>query len=215
MDGSRQDNSSATLGYNIIHVPNNDAGIRKYLNAYKAFRLLSLQLSPEAFASTYAREVAFDDNVWYERLANPIANSFLAIGQDDKILSMSTMVGPLSYGTLDLPPLGNPWTGQDGWEGSQPLHFRLNAIFTLPEARRKGISKALIDLSIKHTLGEARARNKAIIFSVIVDTDNLKAKALYESVGFVEAARLEPSQNVFGLPVAILEYYPLVNMREE
>jgi ribosomal protein S18 acetylase RimI-like enzyme len=207
MDGSRLDNISDIFAYSIIHVPHDEAGIRKYLDDYKAFRLLSLQIAPEAFASTYAREVAFDDSVWYERLSNPIANSFLAIGETGKILSMSTMIGPLSYGTLEIPPLGNPWTGQDGWEAMAPLHFRLNAIFTLPEARRRGISKALIKRSIKHTTDEARAKNKDIIFSVIVDTDNLKAKALYESVGFGEAARLEP-ENIFGLPVSILEYEP-------
>lgn len=208
MDGMRQNDTSPTLKYSIIHVPHDDAAIRTYLNDYKAFRLLSLQLAPEAFASTYAREVALDDNVWYKRLSNPIANSFLAVQDSGKILSMSTMNGPLPYGTLVLPPLGNQLTGQDGWEGNEPLHFRINAIFTLPEARQKGISKALLESSIKHSMDNACARGKDIVFSVIVNTDNLKAKALYESVGFVEATRLGPSENVLGLSVVILEYKP-------
>src|SRR5277367_6380122 len=105
MDGAQQDSTSATFQYSIIHVPHDEAGIRQYLNDYKAFRLLSLQLAPEAFASTYAREVVFDDNVWFERLSNPIANTFLAVGDAGQILSMSTTAGPLSYGTLILPPL--------------------------------------------------------------------------------------------------------------
>jgi GNAT superfamily N-acetyltransferase len=195
--------------YSIIHVPHDEAGIRKYLEDYKAFRLFSLKYAPEAFGSTYARETAFEDNVWHERLRNPISNTFMAIGEAGQIISMSTVVGPLAIGTRDMPPLGIPQTAHGGWDGSSPLHFRLNAIFTIPEARRKGISKALIETSVRYITDEARAKNKDTVFSIIVDTDNLPARALYESAGFVEATRLSRSENVYGRSVISLEYRPV------
>jgi hypothetical protein len=113
MDPARQDNMDPAFKYSIIHVPHDEVGIRKYLEDYKAFRLFSLKYAPEAFGSTYAREIAFEDNVWYERLWNPISNTFMAIGKAGQIISTSTVVGPLAIGTRDMPPLGIPQT-RDG-----------------------------------------------------------------------------------------------------
>lgn len=208
MDPARQDNTNAAFKYSIIHVPHDEAGIRKYLEDYKAFRLFSLKYAPEAFGSTYSREIAFEDNVWYERLRNPISNTFMAIGEAGQVISMGAVVGPLAIGTREMPHLGIPQTAHGGWDGASPLHFRLKAIFTMPEGRRKGISKALIDTSVKYVTDKARAKIKDTIFSIIVDTDNLPARALYESVGFVEAMRLSPSKNVYGRAVILLEYRP-------
>jgi hypothetical protein len=88
----------------MIHIPHDEAGIRKYIDQYKTFRLLSLQLSPEAFASTYATEAAFNDDVWYERLSNPGANTFMAVSESGRTLSAVTILGPLSYGPEVIPP---------------------------------------------------------------------------------------------------------------
>lgn len=208
MESARQDKLGGAFTYSIVHIPHDEAGVRKYLEAYKALRLFSLTYAPEAFGSTYAKEIAFEDNVWYERLSNPMVNTFLATGEGGNLISMSTIVGPLAIGTLDMPPLGIPQTAHGGWDAASPLHFRLNAIFTMPEARRKGISRVLIETSIKYVVDEARARNKDTVFSIIVDTDNLPAKRLYESAGFVEAVRHEPSDNIYGLPVMVLVYCP-------
>lgn len=94
MNPARHDNMDADFKYSIIHVPHDETGIRKYLEDYKAFRLFSLKYAPEAFGSTYAREIAFEDNVWYERLRNPISNTFMAIREAGQLISTSTVVGP-------------------------------------------------------------------------------------------------------------------------
>ncbi len=208
MDPARKGNLGGAFKYTILHLPHDDAGVRKYVRDYKAIRLFSLMFAPEAFASTYARESAFEDSVWYERLSNSIANTFLATGQAGNLIGTSTINGPLSIGTRDMPPLGIPQTAHGGWDGASPLHFRLNGVFTMPEARRKGISKALIENAFTYVINEAQARGKDTVFSVIVDTDNVPARTLYESVGFVEVTRLGPSENVYGLPVTVLEYHP-------
>jgi hypothetical protein len=79
MDLLKSFHRNGTFSYRMIHIPHDEAGIRKYIDQYKTFRLLSLQLSPHAFASTYATEAAFNDEVWYERLSNPGANTFMVI----------------------------------------------------------------------------------------------------------------------------------------
>ena len=37
---------------------------------YRQFRLLSLQLAPESYASTYEQEVLFKNEIWLQRLEN-------------------------------------------------------------------------------------------------------------------------------------------------
>jgi hypothetical protein len=84
------------MTFEIIQIPHDDEAIRKYVERYKEFRLLSLKLAPEAFGSTLERELAFTDETWYDRLANPQAVTFLAL-QGDRVLGMLTTVGPLPF----------------------------------------------------------------------------------------------------------------------
>ncbi|KPM44129.1 hypothetical protein AK830_g2416 [Neonectria ditissima] len=63
------------------------------VSKYKAFRLLSLQLSPESFGSTYAREVGFSDDQWTLRVSNPLATS---------IVEVSTSISASSHPDSDL-----------------------------------------------------------------------------------------------------------------
>jgi ribosomal protein S18 acetylase RimI-like enzyme len=44
----------------------------------KSLRLESLQTNPEAFSSTYEREVQFTDSIWADRLKNPVARTYIA-----------------------------------------------------------------------------------------------------------------------------------------
>jgi hypothetical protein len=75
------------MAFEIVHITHDDESVRSYVERYKAFRLLSLKMAPEAFGSTYAREIAFTDDIWLGRLANPKANTFIAL-QSDRIVSL-------------------------------------------------------------------------------------------------------------------------------
>lgn len=81
----------------IIQIGHDDASIRSYVEQYKSFRLEALKTEPEAFASKYEDELKFTDEVWYGRLANPDAVTFLAM-QDGETLSTLTALGNLKYG---------------------------------------------------------------------------------------------------------------------
>jgi hypothetical protein len=82
------------MPFEIIQIPRDDEGVRLYVERFKSFRLLALKTNPDAFGSSYAREMAFTDDVWYNRLANPKAATFIAV-QSDQIVCLLTIAGPL------------------------------------------------------------------------------------------------------------------------
>jgi hypothetical protein len=92
----KDSDSDFEMAFEIIQLPKDPDGIRDWVEKYKAFRLYSLQTAPEAFGSTYAREIAFGDEVWNQRLTNPEAATFVAL-QSGKIVSTITAVGPLAF----------------------------------------------------------------------------------------------------------------------
>ncbi|TGO24526.1 hypothetical protein BPAE_0101g00450 [Botrytis paeoniae] len=173
------------MTYEIIHVSSEDLA-RPYVGKYKEFRLLSLQVAPEAFASNYSTEAAFLDEVWYERLANPHAATYFAL-ENSKIIDTVSILGPLIYGSEDMIVLGNPWQAiGDKTSNEQAMgHYRMNGVFTLPDVRGQGVGKALIEAALKYAGGEAAVQGKAFVCSVVVESDNAGARRLYERCGFV------------------------------
>ena len=104
-----------------------------------------------AFSSTYAREIAYDDERWKSRLLNPLVTTLIAttstndIGQNQenkpKVLSSTTVVGPMAA------PPELPRKAQHSNEDQPtpaPLVWEINAVWTAPEARRHGIARHLM-----------------------------------------------------------------------
>jgi len=174
------------MPFEIIQILKDDASIRSYVDEIKAFRLLSLQTSPESFGSNYARESAFPDEVWYERLSNPKAITFIAV-QLGNIVSSITALGPLPHGPDVLSAIGNPWvaTDVDATVETTSLHWRINGMFTLPQARGQGTAKALIEAAKRFGIAQAEASGKELVLSIAVHEDNAPAKTLYAGCGFV------------------------------
>lgn len=170
-------------------IPRNDESARTWQERYKDFRLLSLKTAPEAFLSTYDREAAFEDEVWFKRLTNPEAFTFVAV-DSRRIIGSLTMIGPLPYIPEDHSPLQNPWnpplTGKTTpAKELTTSHWRINAMFVLPEARRQGTAKDIIEKAIAYARELAVLSGKEFVASIAVDDDNLPAKYLYEKCGFV------------------------------
>jgi len=176
------------MSYEVVQIPHDPDAVRSHVSNYKAFRLLSLQTAPDAFISTYARESAFPDETWYERLANPFATTFVAF-QSDHIVSTLTLLGPLPNSAEESSPLESPWAAvtQDvsvSSTGADFLHFRINGMFTLPGARQQGIAKALIDGAIRNVAERAKESGKDGVVTIAVESENLPAKLLYIKCGF-------------------------------
>ena len=86
--------SPRTMPFEIVQVPRDDASIRLYVEQYKTFRLLALKTDPDSFGSSYAREIAFTNETWYNRLANPQVTTFLAF-QEGQVVCTVSIAGPL------------------------------------------------------------------------------------------------------------------------
>ncbi|KAH6884486.1 hypothetical protein B0T10DRAFT_131235 [Thelonectria olida] len=171
------------------------------IEKYKSFRLLSLQLSPEAFGSTYAREVAFPDETWRSRVSNPLATNIVAsstksspsfhseldqiasdlILQDDWLASL-TLIGPLDkedaakrFQDMYLSP-------EIVLDGDAKWRFALNAMYVLPTARGGGLGVKLVEHA-KTVASELASGEKARIL-LVVDYENEGARRTYEKSGF-------------------------------
>ncbi|TVY50092.1 hypothetical protein LOCC1_G000021 [Lachnellula occidentalis] len=169
------------MPFEIVQIARDDESIRTFVERYKEFRLLSLKVAPQAFGSTLERELAFTDETWYNRLANPKAVTFLAL-QGDRVIGSLTTVGPLPFSPDD-----NPWNSLDGeLPGDlKESHWRVNGMFTLPEVRRQGVAKALMEKVVKFGCEEASRTGRTFAGSIVVDADNPAAQTLYERAGYV------------------------------
>jgi GNAT superfamily N-acetyltransferase len=194
------------MAFEILQIPRDEKSVRAYLEQYKAIRLYSLKTAPEAFGSTYAREAAFTDDVWYNRLANPKAATFIAL-RADRIVCTLTLVGPLPCSPEESSPTHDPWTVLGGNTNPTYLHWRINGMFTLPEARGQGVAKALVERATKYGSDEASKSGKVFAGSIAVHEDNPAARSLYAKCGFVP---IKEEPLVPGSPstVLLLKYAP-------
>ncbi|KAF2761743.1 hypothetical protein EJ05DRAFT_472713 [Pseudovirgaria hyperparasitica] len=177
----------------------------------KEYRLGALQASPQCFASSYDREVAFEHDVWDTRLRNPLAETLVAVRPGDKSgrladqaevilyqpwLGTIVLTGPMEgHNSVDPLVKGNSVvasavdspneTMQDATakgEDSVP-HYQLNAIYVSPSDRGLGIGKLLIDAAIERVVSKEQDAQIARI-TLIVDYYNHAARRLYERCGF-------------------------------
>ncbi len=130
---------------------------------YKQLRLYALQTDPQAFSSTYARESAYSDEKWQQRVqsASEGKNSWMYFARQ-----RGKLVGMIG-GYRD--------------ENDQKNHTaQIWGVFVSPDQRGKGISKKLMA-----TLIDRLSQNPDInTLKLEVNTDQKSASKLYESFGF-------------------------------
>jgi ribosomal protein S18 acetylase RimI-like enzyme len=130
---------------------------------YKALRLRALQSEPQAFASSYERELAYPDEKWQQRLqelGNGISWVFCAKNADEELVGM---IG----GYRDESDLQNH-------------SAQIWGVYVDNKMRGKGIAKALM-----RKILEEFDRNLDIESVILeVNSDQEAATKLYESLGF-------------------------------
>lgn len=124
---------------------------------FREVRLRALNDSPDAFSSTFARESAFDDQEWVERLSNPDVAQFIGVTSSEQPLGMA---------------VGAPYAIEAKSAG-------LFGMWVAPEGRRQKLGKALIAAVIAW----AREGSYDRILLDVAD-DNSPAISLYENCGF-------------------------------
>lgn len=129
---------------------------------YRDIRLESLRESPGAFASTFEREVAFDESEWRRRVT---------IGPDGR--AMATFVDLAD--NADAPALG---TAGVVFTEHHPAPM-LVAMWVRPDARGSGSARRLVDA----VCNWARDQGEQQVVLWVV-RDNAAAISLYASCGF-------------------------------
>ncbi|KAH6660560.1 hypothetical protein BKA67DRAFT_548434 [Truncatella angustata] len=172
----------------IERIPPDDRGLDFYLKEYKPFRLTALQQDPDAFGSTYAREVAFTDEDWRKRLSNPIGKTFVVVQLPDRrILAATSLWGPMPNSEpLSNPNVATAVTNPQTLENTEtPLTYHLTGVYTRAEARGRGFGQAVVKIAVDSAHNEARRLGRECRLGVEVYATNTVAISFYEKCGFV------------------------------
>ena len=140
--------SYPSLSYSIIRMQPDD------WERVRPVRLRALADTPDAFGSTLAREEAFGETDWRERLNG-----------DDRITFLATTTAGDDVGLIGSAPY-------DG-------HAGLFSMWVAPEARGAGVGGALVDAVV--AWAESQGHAKVLLD---VGDNNAPAIALYASKGF-------------------------------
>ncbi|HZP27401.1 MAG TPA: GNAT family N-acetyltransferase [Acidimicrobiia bacterium] len=128
----------------------------------KDARLRSLRDAPDAFGSTYAREVAFPDDVWDRRLADGDNAQFAWEAADGRVLGIATFVA----------------------ERDDRRVGYLVGMWVDSTVRGTGAADRLVD-----AVCEAARGSGATVLRLHVAGGNLRAERVYERHGFRRTGR--------------------------
>ncbi len=142
----------------------------KNIADFKAIRLRALREDPQAFGSTYERELRFTDAEWAARLQR---------WDGERGIGYLAMEGETLCGIA-----GTLRDGADA-EGVQ-----LVSMWTAPEYRRQGVGRLLV----QEIMEWARERGAGVV-RLMVTSNNEAAMRFYERLGFARTGRTEPYPN--------------------
>ncbi|PKR82732.1 GNAT family N-acetyltransferase [Heyndrickxia camelliae] len=128
---------------------------------YQELRLKALKINPEAFGSTYEREVNFTQKMVEERIRPTVDKFVLGIFDDQNVL-----LGIVTYMR----------------ETSMKTAHKGNifGMFVAPESRGNGLGKLLLQELVR----KVKQTNGLEQINLTVVSENLPAKKLYSSIGF-------------------------------
>jgi ribosomal protein S18 acetylase RimI-like enzyme len=134
---------------------------------YKELRLRALQREPQAFCSSFAREAAWPDEKWRQRLRDATdGETWMFFARLD-----GKLVGMIGGGRSD--------------DDMQSHRCHVWGMYVAEEARRKGVAKALV-LRLLHRM---RGNENVNAVRLEVNVNQELARRLYESLGFSVVGR--------------------------
>lgn len=176
--------------YTIVRLPKSHTDPptwRALIARQKTLRLRALLTSPEAFGSTYERELAFADADWETRMRNPAATTLVAVAPRSAINANDDHHH--SDTARDTAYLDGEWAGSIVLVGAPNAYgsilatFEINALFVVPEARGAGLGAQLIERAVSEAR-ELAPDAGMIMISALVVRGNERVLGLYERTGF-------------------------------
>jgi ribosomal protein S18 acetylase RimI-like enzyme len=143
------------------------------LDLYRRTRLAALLDTPLAFGSTYARESAFDESTWRERIARNRSDQscgYLAIDDERESDVAAGLAG--------------------AFIGDDPTMATLVSMWIAPTHRRRGVGRMLVEACLRWCV-----ERKLASIDLLVTDWNDGAIAFYEQLGFRKTGRTEPYPN--------------------
>lgn len=128
--------------------------------AYRALRLAAIAAAPAEFATTHAAESAIALNRLQQRLVHTPFQRVLGAFDGERLVGMvSVKREPIAL-----------------------VHDRAHlwGVYVLPEARRQGLGRALLEAALAYVASVAELKR----VTLMVGLDNHGAKALYRTFGF-------------------------------
>ncbi|TFK27598.1 hypothetical protein FA15DRAFT_160376 [Coprinopsis marcescibilis] len=168
------------------------------IQSFATLRLRSLQVNPEAFGSNYAREVAFTEEQWRERIEpNSDKATFIATATHMNLPEHSQDVATVTdeeqwIGSVSI--LGPdyltkiPFTLPAAFEERDELWYMLVGTWVEPQFRGMGIGKRLMREALQWATGSRGAsppnevQKKCVLLRV--HAQNTAAQMLYRASGF-------------------------------
>ena len=82
------------MSFEIVQIPQDEGGIRDWIERYKTIRLYGLKFDAQAFGSTYERESVWTKEEWFTRLNNPDAITFVTLQDGDTVGTLTAVYLP-------------------------------------------------------------------------------------------------------------------------
>jgi ribosomal protein S18 acetylase RimI-like enzyme len=144
---------------------------------FKAVRLRALQDAPQAFGSTYERELQFADSEWLARVERM---------KGERGIGFLAMDGETACGIVG-----------SFLDQNDPTRVQLVSLWTAPTHRQQGVGRLLV----AEVLNWAERRNARTLL-LMVTSNNKPGIRFYERLGFTRTGRTEQYPN----DPALIEY---------
>ena len=131
-------------------------------------RLAALADAPYAFSSTLERELAFDEQLWRERLA---ASAYFMAWQDGQPAGMAAGICERAARAA-------------GFQHAAAGTAHLVSMWVSPQARGRGVADSLVEAVCGWALAGGAARAELWVTDV-----NARARAFYRRMGFASTGR--------------------------
>lgn len=161
------------------------------LTAYKTLRLTALQTDPAAFSSTYAREAAFPEDVWRQRLDSPLKQVLIASDSEGGWIGTAWIIGPSGMPPAALAPF------EEAGLGAKWTTYGLFGMWVHPAHRGKGVGKRLVDACLdwaRTNIDTKLSTGLERVAVLLVRNDNVAARVLYSRAGFTELGEVSSSE---------------------